>query len=866
MNMRGRNWFRRLIERVRGAPAAPQDAEAAHSLFQTRYHALRLLLAANTKALELMATMEGAANGADLYGMAFVRSHCTAFGVSVFQMVRHLDTLAPEKYDRLFDRLQDIQQQIDQELASGRQPSLAPLVVPLDEVDCQSVDFAGAKMANLGEVATVVGMAVPDGFVISSSAFELLIADNDLQTEIDRLIQVLKPERFDELFALSSRLQQLIMSAKIPQELAAAIETACVHLVEATGASTLALRSSAIGEDSVGASFAGQYQSLLNVRREHLLESYLEVVASKYTPQAMVYRYRRGLRDDDVAMSVGCLQMVDARSGGVAYTGNPGDHRDPNVFISSAWGMPKAIVDGRFASDLFVVAREAPHRVIDRTVGAKITQFVIDPVEGVQRGEVPIENRDEPSLSDDEALTIADHALRLEDHFGTPVDAEWAMTAAGEVVILQCRPLLQSVSSGPRSAPADTPEALARGGIAASPGTGAGPVHWVRQDSQALSFPEGAVLAVEQPLPRWAALLGRAAAVVAEEGGVAGHLATVARELGVPAILGVGSLAALVEGAEVTVDASGRAVYPGRIESLLTDPVEPRRPMDGSPIQETLREALQHITPLNLIDPDGIDFRPANCKTLHDITRFCHEQAVREVFAFGTDNPFPEYASKQLHHNVPMQWWVLDLEDGFKHPVTGRYVHLEDIACGPMLALWDGMVAVPWDGPPAVSGRGLASILFRATTNPALATPFKKPYGDRNYFIISKYFVNLQSRFGFHFTNVEALAGPRAEENYLSFSFKGGAADLERRAARARFIGDLLTDLSFVVEITEDVVTARRTGLDWAVVEQALRVVGYLLMHTRQLDMVMNQPAAVEHYRSKMRADIEGLQTTTGRV
>ena len=865
MNMRGRNWFRRLIERVRGAPVAPEDAEAAHSLFQTRYHALRLLLAANTKALGLMATMEGAANGADLYGMAFVRSHSTALGVSVFQMARHLDTLAPEKYAQLFDRLQDIQHQIDEELATDRQPSQAPLVVPLDEVNCQSVDFVGTKMANLGEVATVVGMAVPDGFIISSSAFELLIANNELQTEIDRVMLAQKPERFDELFALSSRLQQLIMSAAIPQELAAAIDAACVHLVDSTGASTFALRSSALGEDSVGASFAGQYQSLLNVRREHLLESYLEVVASKYTPQAMVYRYRRGLRDDDVAMSVGCLQMVSAGSGGVAYTGNPGDHSDRDVFISSAWGLGKAIVDGRFASDLFVVAREAPRRVIDRAVGTKITQFVIDPVEGVQRTEVPIELQAEPSLSDDEALTIADHALRLEEHFGTPVDVEWATTPAGEVVILQCRPLLQSVSFDPRFALADAPEALVKGGVTASPGTGTGPVHWVRQDSQALSCPEGAVLVLEQPLPRWAALLGRVAAVVAEEGGVAGHLATVSRELGVPAILGVGLLAALEEGAEVTVDADGRAVYPGRIESLLSDPVEPRRPMEGSPVSEALRGVLEHITPLNLIDPDSVDFRPANCQTLHDITRFCHEQAVREVFAFGTDNPFPEYASKQLYHNVPMQWWVLDLEDGFKEPVTGRYVHLDEIACGPMLALWDGMVAVPWDGPPAVSGRGFASILFEATTNPALASPFKKPYADRNYFIISKHFVNLQSRFGFHFTNVEALAGPRPEENYLSFSFKGGAADFERKAARARLVGDLLADLSFDVEVTEDVVTARRTSLDWAVVEQGLRVVGYLLMHTRQLDMVMNQPAAVEHYRSKMRADIEGLQATTGR-
>ena len=207
-----------------------------------------------------------------------------------------------------------------------------------------------------------------------------------------------------------------------------------------------------------------------------------------------------------------------------------------------------------------------------------------------------------------------------------------------------------------------------------------------------------------------------------------------------------------------------------------------------------------------------------------------------------------------------MQWWVLDLGNGQKSPVSGKYVHLEDIACKPMLALWDGMVAVPWDGPPAVSGRGLASVLFQATANPALSSPFKKPYANRNYFIISRHFMNLQSRFGFHFTNVEALAGERPEENYLSFSFKGGAADSERKAGRARFIGDLLSGLGFDVKVTLDMVAARRTGIDQAIVERGVRVVGYLLMHTRQLDMIMNEPTAVDHYRRKMRADIESIE------
>jgi pyruvate,water dikinase len=470
--------------------------------------------------------------------------------------------------------------------------------------------------------------------------------------------------------------------------------------------------------------------------------------------------------------------------------------------------------------------------------------------------------RRQPSLSDAEIVEIAAAAVKLESHFGKPVDVEWAIDREGKLVILQCRPLAQSFGIDDQELPADTPSQLIRGGVAASPGAAAGPIHWVRRDVDALAFPRGAVLALVQPLPRWAALLDRTAAVIAEEGGIAGHLATVARELGVPAILGAGTLSELDDGFEVTVDASGRAVYPGTIEALIERRTRPRQAAGDNPIRRTLRSVLAHIAPLNLVDPKSLDFTPASCETMHDITRFCHEKAVQEIFAFGSETSFPEYASKQLYHNVPMQWWVLDLGNGFKGQVSGRYVHLSDIACKPMRALWDGMVAVPWDGPPAVSGRGLASVLFQATANPALSSPFKKPYANRNYFIISKHFMNLQSRFGFHFTNVEALAGERPEENYLSFSFKGGAADHERKVGRARLIGDLLRDRGFGIEVTEDMVTARRTSLEQAEVEKGLRVVGYLLMHTRQLDMIMNQPAAVEHYRAKMRNDIDALSVS----
>jgi pyruvate,water dikinase len=272
-----------------------------------------------------------------------------------------------------------------------------------------------------------------------------------------------------------------------------------------------------------------------------------------------------------------------------------------------------------------------------------------------------------------------------------------------------------------------------------------------------------------------------------------------------------------------------------------------------------LERALTHIAPLTLTDHSSPDFRPSKVQTLHDITRFCHEKSVREMFAFGSENSFPRFTAKQLHHNVPMQWWVLDLDDGFTSEIKGRYIHLDEISCVPMRALWDGMVAVPWDGPPAISGTGLASVLFEATRNPALATPFKKPYAQRNYFMISKNFMNLQSRFGFHFSTVEALASERDSENYLLFSLQGGAANMDRRAARAQFVAEILADKGFSLKVVEDTVTARASALPLEAVLDLMKIIGYLLMHTRQLDMVMGDQRSVDRYRAKLENDIASL-------
>lgn len=841
------------------------DSDALRAAFRSRYHSFRLLLTANTRALETMSDMERAARGDRPFGMSFLRANVTAITVNVFRIIKHLDELAPGKYKALFPRFRQIQERIHQEMAPQEVPVAERLVYPLWEVDLDMADLVGSKMANLGEVRNRIRLRVPAGFVISTLAYRRFMEDNELQAEIDRRLQATELHDMADLYGLSASIQQLILRSPVPEDVAKAIYEAYRRLEEEAGEGiTVSMRSSALDEDAAGTSFAGQYRSLLNVSKESLIDAYKEILASKYSVAAIAYRQGRGIRDEDIAMCVGCMAMVNAVSSGVMYSRAPMNIRDRSVHISSAWGLPKSVVDGSVTPDLFVVAREPQLALVREEIRHKERAFVCYPEEGVCRLDLAGEKARAPSLTREQALELARVAICLEEHYGVPQDIEWAMGQDGSLYVLQCRPLQQMELKGGQEPGPEQGEIQARvllaGGATASPGVGIGPVFRVEKDADLLRFPEGAVLVAFQALPRWAAVLSRAAAVVTEQGSVTGHLANVAREFGVPALLGVGhAMGVLEDDLLVTVDAEGLRVYEGRVEELLERAQKEPNLMEGSPVHRTLRAVMVHITPLNLIDPDSPFFRPERCETLHDITRFAHEKSVEEMFNFGKAHGLAERTSKQLLCQVPMQWWVLDLEDGFLGEVEGRYVRLDQIRSIPMLALWDGITAVPWEGPPPVDARGFMSVMVQATANPALDPSMQSPYANRNYFMISRNYCSLNSRFGFHFSGVETLVGERPPENYISFQFKGGAADYPRRVGRAVFVADILRGYGFRAEVKEDAVFARLDGGEESFMCQRLRVLGYLVIHTRQLDMVMANQAAYQRQREKVLADLESL-------
>jgi len=834
----------------------PEELAEIRRMFAARYSHFRMLLQANSRAHELIGELEEALRGFTPYGMHYVRTLCTRISTSIFQMARHLKELNPDKYAGLLERFQEIQDEIMPHIEpEAYREQSRDLVIGLANVGRDHADLCGPKMAMLGEAGRQLDLRVPAGFVVTTEAYSRYMKTGSLRLEIDRLVQMADPDDREVMFQTSSRIMQLIIDAPLPQELADEIMAAYDVVRDEVGEDVhLAVRSSALGEDIEGSSFAGQYRSVLNVDRSSLLDSYKEVVASKYSLQAMAYRLSRGIRDEDVAMSVGCMIMVRAMAGGVAYSRSPVNIRDDNVSVYSVWGLPRTVVDGSAENDELIVSRE-PLEVLEHHIAHKKDKYVCHEGEGVCRADLLEEQGNVASLTDEQAILVAHEAVRLEEYFGSPQDMEWAITDDGKFHLLQCRPLmLIEEDDVVPSTVSNLPKPRIAGGRVASPGVGVGPVYVVRKDADTLTFPDGGVLVIPYATPSRAALLDRCSAVISEQGGIAGHLANVAREFGVPALFGVrGAVDSLANGQIVTVDADGHAVYDGAVEALLVEKPK-QRVMRGSPVQGALRKAARHIVRLNLTNPEAPEFKPSGCKTLHDIMRFCHEMAVREMFEFGTSDDYIQAASRQLICDVPKQFWVLNLDDGILpegEQRDDRCVLLEHVDCYPMRALWQGMQAVPWQGPPPVHGKGLMSVMFEATANPNLVTVGQSAYTQKNYFMISKNYCCLQSRFGFHFCGVEALVSDRVSENYASFQFKGGAANVERRILRALFVGEILEEFGFRVRVRQDNMFGRIEGLDRETMGHRLKVLGYLITHTRQLDMIMTNSAQVAQRRQK---------------
>ena len=455
----------------------------------------------------------------------------------------------------------------------------------LDSVGMGDVDEVGGKNASIGEMISKLagtGVTTPGGFATTATAYRSFLAFNGLGEHVDGLLAKIDAEDVVALASVGREIRGLMEAGTLPADLEREIREAHAAMTKGVaGELAVAVRSSATAEDLPDASFAGQQDTFLNIRGvEPVLRSVQSVFASLYNDRAIAYRVHRGFGHTDVAISVGVQQMVRAGEGvsGVMFTIDTESGFEDVVFITSSYGLGELLVQGAIEPDEFYVSKPAllagRHAILRRRLGEKRDKMTFGDEGGVVTVAVPPKAQATFSLNDGEVSELARQAIAIEEHYGRAMDIEWAKDGVdGSLYILQARPeTVQSRSTG------RTLErfSLRTAAIAIVTGRsvgqciGVGPVRVVRHPDEMHRVQEGDVLVADMTDPNWEPVMERAAAIVTDRGGRTCHAAIIARELGIPAVVGTGDATSrLVDDIKVTVScAEGDTgfVYEGALD------------------------------------------------------------------------------------------------------------------------------------------------------------------------------------------------------------------------------------------------------------------------------------------------------------
>ncbi|KFN46317.1 hypothetical protein P873_02060 [Arenimonas composti TR7-09 = DSM 18010] len=444
-------------------------------------------------------------------------------------------------------------------------------VLWLHELRLTDLAQVGGKNSSLGEMIgnlAQLGVSVPGGFATTAEAFRRFVAHNDLGNRIFAKLETLDVEDVDALVKAGAEIRGWVMDAPLQPELDTAIREAYAKLcAEAGGEVSVAVRSSATAEDLPDASFAGQQETFLNVTgADDVVRKVKEVFASLYNDRAIAYRVHHGFKHEDVFLSAGIQLMVrsDIGASGVLFTLDTESGFRDVVFVTASYGLGEMVVQGAVNPDEFYVYKPtlAKHRpaVLRRNLGSKQIRMVYSDVPGerVRTEDVPAELRSCFSISDADVEELARQALVIEKHYGRPMDIEWGKDGAtGKLYILQARP--ETVKSRARQTRIERYSLQQRGevlsqGRAIGQKIGSGTARVVRNLAEMGKFQPGDVLVADMTDPDWEPIMKRAAAIVTNRGGRTCHAAIIARELGVPAVVGTGdAMQSIRDGQKVTV-------------------------------------------------------------------------------------------------------------------------------------------------------------------------------------------------------------------------------------------------------------------------------------------------------------------------
>ncbi|PIW86046.1 MAG: hypothetical protein COZ95_01370 [Nitrospirae bacterium CG_4_8_14_3_um_filter_50_41] len=840
-----------------------EEERSAKEALKQIYLTFQRLLTENNHVLTLMADMEEKLSGEYLFDKRYLETRIKLIADRVLNIIQDLNALSHDPFKELFPIYDQIHDELKKIIEYKIEIPQTDLTIPIENLTGDMSHVSGGKTAQLGEIRNRLHLPTPDGFSISAYAFKRFMEHNRFAEKINKKLSELPIDRMEKLEEVGRGIQDMVIHGEIPADLKEAIQTAYTGLKEKNPPTLplikggngeflkpdvnvkVSVRSSAIHEDGEF-SFAGQYATFLNLQGDLILQKYKEVVASLFTPRAIFYSKTKGFSEEEMVMAVCVLRMIHARAGGVMYTRNPNHPESDTVIMNTVWGLGKSVVDGTVAPQAFMVSRKNGS-VLESSIPEQETMWTCAQEGGIKQIAVPVELNGKPALSDDEAGTLSRYASVLEDHYGKPQDIEWAMDQDHRIYILQSRPLRtvpsgQTEGSVPRRIEGRT--ILLDKGVIACKGIAYGKAFLMKDEKDLADFPAGAVLVARHTSTKFVMVMDKAAAIITDVGGVTGHMASLAREYRIPAILDTETATSMIQdGQELTVDAIHGTVYEGKVDKLLKYASKRKEPFKETRLFRTLEKTLKWIVPLNLVNPEAEDFKPEYCRTFHDITRFAHEMAMARMFRLGEDYDLEGVATTPLLSGIPIAVHLINIDGGIKNHV--KKASPEDICSIPFSAFLKGMRGMKWPEPRPADAKGFIGMIAHTA-----AIPEDQIYrtGEKSLAVISGHYMNFSIRLGYHFSMVEAYAGENMNDNYIRFFFKGGGASADRRLRRVRLIRKILKKMDFKVTFTEDVIDAVLAKFKQPHIEERLELMGKLTAYTKQLDMVMYNDAITDWY------------------
>ena len=796
--------------------------------FRYRYETFRSLLRKNSAALQLMADLE-----ADLNFMRqtniLIRNPVRRLIDETFLMAQEINILTENRYEKLYDALEMIRDKI---ILNFRQetPSVSrPLAVLMGGEEPYNSTLVGGKSAGLAALHQYFPEMIPPSFTVTTEAYRMFVKENQLDERIRMLVNDLDVIKDPDLFrARIKTIRNLFLKGVIPGTVSDLI-SGYASQIKATDSSLWAVRSSADSEDDLF-TFAGQFDTELNVPTTDLEQAYKKVLASRFTERAVRYRIHYGVREVKTEMAVLFMPMINPVFSGATYTNDPANPALDNMLINTVPGLAHEMIQGKKEADMFLLSREDAPKLLKTTLALSPESSM--PLYSSHPGE--------PVLGD-----IGRISFKIAKLFGYDVDIEWAVSENGKIWLLQGR-RLHITGTGKkikRLRGKDIPDF--EGGTTIFPGRAEGPVEYMKDEEEPALGQKGAVVIISRASPKLASILPHIGALIVEKGNPVGHLATLVRELSVPSLFRAGKGIRLFKPGEViSVDATRRKIYKGSRwadvrKRVLTRISAKKERLPSGPLYELVLQ-------LNLINPYSSDFKPKKCRSIHDVIRFIHEMSVQYMFSFGDRQNRPWRRNVLfLETRIPIKIKLLDLDGSVKEK-KGKIDPL-NVKSIPFQALWRGISdpKVIWQKR-KLGGAGFISPDFEDKLMGGTKGPRRRK--DTNYFIVAKDYLNFNARFVYHYALIDAVVGPWPENNYVNFRFRGGAANEKNMERRAFFLESVLRLSNFGVDRRGDLVTSWFRYNSQKDSEDALKMLGRLMACARQLDMLLTDDAKVKRY------------------